>query len=123
MALANKERASPTRNMPNQDVSYSPRLPLSFQKSYDRLSRIKAHDLCVNEYFDHDSPTYGSFTMMALGYDYMQSGVTSENLYMGDYSAVAAVNGWIHSDGHYVSMMKDSYHFVGGGVCFTPSAT
>ena len=68
---------------------------LSFDTALQKTARAKAEDLVANNYFAHNSPTYGTpFEMMkAFGVTYKTAG---ENI-AGNSTLEGAVNAWMNS--------------------------
>ena len=82
------------------------------------MAKEKARDLVNNNYFAHNSPTYGSpFDMMkSFGISYKTAG---ENL-AGNSNATNAVNAWMNSEGHRANILNSSYNYTGIGVVESP---
>ncbi len=59
----------------------------------------KSQDMIDNNYFSHNSPTYGSpFDMLKkFGISYKTAG---ENIAMGQKTPKEVVNAWMNSEGH-----------------------
>ncbi|MFC7370110.1 CAP domain-containing protein [Fictibacillus iocasae] len=76
-----------------------------------KVARVKAQDMIDNNYFDHNSPTYGSpFDMMKkFGIEYQTAG---ENL-AGNSSVEGAHEGLMNSQGHRENILKSDYTNVG----------
>ncbi|KZE68738.1 hypothetical protein AWM68_00205 [Fictibacillus phosphorivorans] len=79
-----------------------------------KVARVKAKDMIDNNYFDHNSPTYGSpFDMMKkFGVQYNTAG---ENL-AGNSSVEGAHTSLMNSQGHRENILKSDYTNVGIGV-------
>jgi uncharacterized YkwD family protein len=79
-----------------------------------KVARVKAKDMIDNNYFDHNSPTYGSpFDMMKkFGVEYNTAG---ENL-AGNSSVEGAHTSLMNSQGHRENILKADYTSVGIGV-------
>jgi len=80
-----------------------------------RLSKVamdKAQDMYNNNYFDHQSPTYGSpFDMMnSNGITYNAAG---ENIAKGQTSPTEVMNQWMNSPGHRANILNGSYTKIG----------
>jgi len=80
-----------------------------------RLSKVamdKAQDMYNNNYFDHQSPTYGSpFDMMnSNGITYNSAG---ENIAKGQTSPTEVMNQWMNSPGHRANILNSSYTKIG----------
>jgi uncharacterized YkwD family protein len=101
----------------NQRTAYG--LPeLSFNNELQRVAKAKAQDLVANNYFSHNSPTYGSpFDMMkSFGITYKTAG---ENI-AGNSSLTGAVDAWMNSSGHRENILNNAYNYTGIGVVDSP---
>lgn len=78
------------------------------------VARIKAKDLVQNQYFAHESPTYGTpFEMLKkFGISYKTAG---ENI-AGNASNKKAVEAWMNSSGHRANILNGNYNYTGIGV-------
>lgn len=87
---------------------------LSFDTATQKTARAKAEDLVANNYFSHNSPTYGTpFEMMkSFGVTYKTAG---ENI-AGNSSLEGAVNAWMNSQGHRENILNNAYNLTGIGV-------
>ncbi|WLR52974.1 stalk domain-containing protein [Bacillus tianshenii] len=88
--------------------------PLILDVQTTKIAQLKSKDFHENNYFDHQSPTYGSpFEMMKqFGIDYAYAG---ENIAAGYQSAKAVVQGWMKSPGHRENILKPEYKRLGVG--------
>ncbi|QDI92457.1 hypothetical protein EPH95_15680 [Salicibibacter halophilus] len=88
--------------------------PLEADSEVSDVARVKSEDMRDNDYFSHDSPTYGSpFDMMdEYGLDYMGAG---ENIAAGQTSPEQVVEGWMDSDGHRANILNEDYTHIGVG--------
>ncbi|MDR7071229.1 CAP domain-containing protein [Fictibacillus barbaricus] len=79
-----------------------------------KMARVKAKDMIDNNYFDHNSPKYGSpFDMMkTFGIEYNTAG---ENL-AGNQTVDAAHTALMNSQGHRENILKSDYTKVGIGI-------
>ena len=79
-----------------------------------RVARIKAQDMVDNNYFSHNSPTYGSpFQMLnSFKISYKTAG---ENI-AGNSSNSSAVTAWMNSSGHRANILNSSFNYTGIGV-------
>ncbi|WNB91376.1 CAP domain-containing protein [Bacillus sp. NEB1478] len=79
-----------------------------------KMARVKAKDMIDNNYFDHNSPKYGSpFDMMkTFGIEYNTAG---ENL-AGNQTVDAAHTALMNSQGHRENILKADYTKVGIGI-------
>ncbi|MGP4071757.1 CAP domain-containing protein [Piscibacillus sp. B03] len=88
--------------------------PLEFSVDVSHVARAKSQDMADNDYFSHESPTYGSpFDMMQeFGLRYMAAG---ENIAMGQRSPEQVMDGWMNSEGHRKNILQDSFTHIGVG--------
>ena len=79
-----------------------------------KVARIKAQDMVNNNYFSHQSPTYGSpFDMLkSFKITYKSAG---ENI-AGNSTNNGAVTAWMNSSGHRANILNGSYNYTGIGV-------
>ena len=91
--------------------------PLKLNWELQRLARVKSEDMRNRNYFDHNSPTYGSpFTMMkSFGISYSYAG---ENIAAGQQTPEAVVDSWMKSPGHRANILKKEFTEIGCGVAF-----
>ena len=103
-----------TFNLINQQRTNNGLPALKIDYEVQRIARIKAQDMVDNNYFDHNSPTYGTpFNMLKnFGISYNSAG---ENI-AGNSSNSAAVNAWMNSSGHRANILNNSYNYTGIGV-------
>lgn len=87
---------------------------LTFDTAVQKTARAKAEDLVANNYFSHNSPTYGTpFEMMKnFGVTYKTAG---ENI-AGNSTLEGAVNAWMNSQGHRENILNNAYNLTGIGV-------
>lgn len=80
-----------------------------------RIARIKANDFINNNYFGHNSPTYGTpFEMMrAAGITFTAA---AENIARGQRTAAEVMNTWMNSSGHRANILNPIYNQIGVGV-------
>lgn len=91
---------------------------LKIDNELQNVARVKAKDLVDNNYFSHNSPTYGTpFNMMKnFGITYKTAG---ENI-AGNSSNTGAVNAWMNSEGHRANILNSSYNYTGLAVVSSP---
>ncbi len=87
---------------------------LKIDNEVQRVARIKAQDMVSNNYFSHNSPTYGSpFDMLnSFKVSYKTAG---ENI-AGNSNNSAAVNAWMNSTGHKANILNGNFNYTGIGV-------
>ena len=91
---------------------------LQVDSEVQRVARIKAEDMVANNYFSHNSPTYGSpFDMLkSFKISYKTAG---ENI-AANSSNSGAVNAWMNSEGHKANILNNNYNYTGIGVVNSP---
>lgn len=91
---------------------------LKVDSEVQNVARVKAQDMVNNNYFSHNSPTYGSpFDMMkSYGIKYKAAG---ENI-AGNSSNSGAVNAWMNSEGHKANILSNNYNYTGLAVVSSP---
>lgn len=91
---------------------------LAIDDELQNVARIKAQDMVDNNYFSHNSPTYGSpFDMIkSFGITYKAAG---ENI-AGNSSNSGAVNAWMNSEGHKANILSKNYNYTGVAVVNSP---
>ncbi|MBH0169831.1 MAG: CAP domain-containing protein [Bacillota bacterium] len=101
-------------NLVNQEREKQGLPALKADPELTKVARVKAKDMIDNNYFDHNSPTYGSpFDMMKkFGVEYNTAG---ENL-AGNSSVDGAHTSLMNSQGHRENILKSEYTSVGIGV-------
>lgn len=88
--------------------------PLELDEELSKVAKEKSNDMKKNNYFAHNSPTYGSpFDMMKqFGVEYRTAG---ENIAMGQKSPEEVVNAWMNSEGHRANIMNGEFTHIGVG--------
>jgi len=96
----------------NQERQKAGLSPLSMHSGLNKVAMAKAQDMYNNNYFDHQSPTYGSpFDMMkSFGITYSTAG---ENIAKGQTSPAEVMNQWMNSPGHRANILNSSYTQIG----------
>ncbi len=87
-------------------------LELDWQVS--RVAQYKSKDMAINNYFDHQSPTYGSPFEMLQGFkiNYKTAG---ENIAKGQKTPSQVVTAWMNSTGHRANILNPNYTHMGIG--------
>ncbi|WP_338539988.1 CAP domain-containing protein [Paenibacillus tundrae] len=80
----------------------------------DKVALAKAKDMSDNNYFAHQSPTYGSpFDMMKqFGVTYSYAG---ENIAQGQKTPQEVVTAWMNSEGHRANILNKNFTQIGVG--------
>lgn len=107
-----------TLNLINAQRTKNGLSALKIDNEVQRVARIKAQDMVDNNYFSHNSPTYGSpFDMLkSFKISYKTAG---ENI-AGNSSNSGAVNAWMNSSGHKANILNSSFNYTGIGVVKSP---
>ena len=101
-------------NLINKERQNNGLSALKVDSEVQRVARIKAEDLVNNNYFSHQSPTYGSpFDMLkSFKISYKTAG---ENI-AGNSSNSSAVSAWMNSSGHRANILNGNFNYTGIGV-------
>ncbi len=93
---------------------------LTLDAKLSNVATIKSQDMINKNYFDHNSPTYGSpFDMMKqFGISYRSAG---ENIAEGQRSPQEVMNAWMNSEGHRKNILNPNFTKLGVGVAKTSS--
>lgn len=88
--------------------------PLTENWELSRVAQYKAEDMHDKNYFDHNSPTYGSpFKMMKdFGINY---GYAGENIAKGQRSPQEVMTAWMNSQGHRENILSPNFKHIGVG--------
>lgn len=87
---------------------------LKIDTELSKVARIKSEDMQKNNYFDHNSPTYGSpFDIMKkFGISYTSAG---ENIAQGQRTPEEVVQAWMNSAGHRANILNNGFTHIGVG--------
>ncbi|WP_408009616.1 CAP domain-containing protein [Pseudalkalibacillus sp. A8] len=98
----------------NQERQKAGLAPLEVDPALTKMARAKSKDMIDNNYFSHNSPTYGSpFDMMKqFGIEYNTAG---ENI-AGNSSVEGAHTSLMNSDGHRKNILGSQYTKIGIGI-------
>lgn len=93
---------------------------LTLDTKLSNVATMKSQDMIDKNYFDHNSPTYGSpFDMMRkFGVSYRSAG---ENIAEGQRSPQEVMNAWMNSEGHRKNILNPNFTTLGVGVAKTSS--
>lgn len=88
---------------------------LTLDTKLSNVANIKSQDMVNKNYFDHNSPTYGSpFDMMKkFGINYKSAG---ENIAQGQKTPQEVMNAWMNSKGHRENILNPNFTKLGVGV-------
>nr|WP_312580076.1 CAP domain-containing protein [Sedimentibacter sp.] len=95
---------------------------LTLDSSISSVARKKSQDMASNNYFAHQSPTYGSAGDMLkqFGVNYSAWG---ENIASGQRSPEAVVSAWMHSEGHKANILSSNFTKIGVGYAVNSNGT
>ena len=87
---------------------------LEVDPEVQNVARLKAKDLVDNNYFAHNSETYGDIQNMLNTFEisYTSAG---ENI-AGDSSLAKAVEAWMNSENHKVNILSENYNYTGRAI-------
>ncbi|EOW9526862.1 CAP domain-containing protein [Bacillus cytotoxicus] len=87
---------------------------LQVDNELSKVARAKSEDMQKNNYFNHNSPTYGSpFDMMKrFGISYKSAG---ENIAQGQRTPEEVVQAWMNSEGHRANILNSNFTHIGVG--------
>ncbi|GGA52366.1 CAP domain-containing protein [Paenibacillus physcomitrellae] len=98
----------------NQERAKENLKPLTEDSALSNMALVKAKDMSQNNYFDHNSPTYGSpFDMMKqfnISFSY-----AGENIAKGQQTPQEVMTAWMNSAGHRANIMNANYTVIGVG--------
>ena len=101
-------------NQVNQERIKNGRQPLQIDYGLVSVAKTKSHDMAVNSYFSHVSPTLGTVYNMldSAGISYSRAG---ENIAKtGNVSRAHTL--FMNSDGHRVNVLHSGYTHIGVGI-------
>ncbi|GEC89321.1 CAP domain-containing protein [Brevibacillus brevis] len=106
--------AKQVADLVNQERAKAGLKPVQMDAALSKVALAKAQDMSANNYFDHNSPTYGSpFDMMKqFGIQYSTAG---ENIAMGQRSPQEVMTQWMNSEGHRQNIMNPAFTKIGVG--------
>lgn len=98
----------------NQERTKAGLKALTIDSKLANMALDKAKDMSNNNYFDHNSPTYGSpFDMMkTYGISYSYAG---ENIAKGQKTPADVMNSWMNSAGHRANILSPNFTTIGVG--------
>lgn len=84
------------------------------------VARTKSKDMADNNYFAHQSPTYGSAGDMLLKFGVTWS-AWGENIASGQKSPEDVVSQWMNSPSHRENILSPNFALIGVGYCTNSS--
>lgn len=92
---------------------------LKIDNTVQNVARLKAKDLERNEYFSHQSPTYGSINDMLTSFG-VSYNIAQENI-AGNQNLAGAVEAWMNSENHRANILNTDFNYT--GVAIVDSST
>ena len=87
---------------------------LTMDSAISNVARAKSKDMAVNNYFAHQSPTYGSAGDMLRQFGIRWS-AWGENIAYGQRTPEIVVNAWMNSPGHRANILSNNFSKIGVG--------
>ena len=95
---------------------------LKMDSAISNVARTKSKDMAVNNYFAHQSPTYGSAGDMLTKYGIRWS-AWGENIASGQRTPESVVTAWMNSPGHKANIMSTNFSKIGVGYATNSNGT
>jgi uncharacterized YkwD family protein len=95
---------------------------LTFDQSVSNVARTKSKDMAANNYFAHQSPTYGSAGDMLTKFGIRWS-AWGENIASGQRTPEAVVTAWMNSSGHRANILSSNFSKIGVGYAVNSNGT
>lgn len=89
--------------------------PLQIDDGLSKVARLKSEDMRDQNYFSHQSPTYGSPFEMMQKFD-IHFSHAGENIAAGYPTPEKVVQGWMNSEGHRANILNPHFTHIGVGV-------
>lgn len=86
------------------------------------IAQKKAEDMANNNYFAHQSPTYGSVGQMLDSFNYTWTGY-GENIAQGYTTPKATVDSWMNSTDHRANIINTKFTNIGAGYATDTNGT
>ena len=102
-------------NLVNQERSKRGLEPYQHHSKLAHVAQKKAEDMRDNNYFSHQSPTYGSPFEMLKQFN-VQYSAAGENIARGQRSAEEVMDSWMNSPGHRKNILSEKYTHIGVGL-------
>ena len=106
-------------NIERQKVGLS---ALTLDSAISNVARTKSKDMATNNYFAHQSPTYGSAGDMLTRFGIKWS-AWGENIASGQRTPEAVVTAWMNSAGHRANILSANFSKIGVGYATNSNGT
>lgn len=87
---------------------------LKIDNNIQNVARLKAQDLERNEYFSHQSPSYGNIGEMLTSFG-VEYAIAQENI-AGNQNLSGAVEAWMNSESHKANILNNEFEYTGVAV-------
>ena len=110
----NSAQAQAVLSLVNEERSKQGLRPLKLSSKLTSIATLKSRDMADKNYFDHQSPTYGSpFDMLhSYGVQYRSAG---ENIAAGQRTPEEVMQAWMNSSGHRANILNKDFTEIGIG--------
>ena len=95
---------------------------LTFDSAISNVARAKSKDMAANNYFAHQSPTYGSAGDMLRQFGINWS-AWGENIASGQRTPESVVTAWMNSSGHRANILSTNFSKIGVGYAVNSNGT
>lgn len=95
---------------------------LKLDTAISNVARTKSKDMATNNYFAHQSPTYGSAGDMLTKFGIRWS-AWGENIASGQRTPESVVTAWMNSPGHRANIMSTNFSRIGVGYATNSNGT
>ncbi|WP_453997172.1 CAP domain-containing protein [Bacillus nitroreducens] len=89
--------------------------PLKGDEQLAEVAYLHSKDMQINDFFDHFSPTNGGLAER-LEKGEISYQLAGENIAAKYVDGIAAVEGWLNSQGHRETLLNEEYNYLGVGV-------
>ncbi|MEL7606385.1 MAG: CAP domain-containing protein [Sedimentibacter saalensis] len=117
--LSYEQKVAELVNIERQKAGLS---ALTFDQSVSNVARTKSKDMAANNYFAHQSPTYGSAGDMLTKFGIKWS-AWGENIASGQKTPEAVVTAWMNSPGHRANILSTNFSKIGVGYAVNSNGT
>lgn len=94
-------------------------MALSIDDRLNKAAQLHSDDMADRDFFDHQTPDGARMTDRADAFGYRWR-LLLENIAAGQDSSAAAVDGWMHSEGHRAAILNANGRDAGMGYTFRP---
>ncbi|WP_142302827.1 CAP domain-containing protein [Bacillus sp. FJAT-45350] len=88
---------------------------LEWDREVSDVAYLHSEDMSTNQYFSHTSPQFGQLKDRLERNDVLFQ-LAGENIAAQYVDSLAAVEGWLNSEGHRVNLLNDEFTHLGVGI-------